>query len=210
MAPSVTPTLNLGHAAADASQTPLQPIPSSQPRPPLRREGATIFLSPAERAMEDAMMRSSPTPEPVLGKRTRRVDDSTDGNDTEPDDESPSTTQPQSLPSISNVATATLHYASKKKLRAEQRDEVDAFLLVSTPLTYPWCLCLNIGQDTALGRQAKLFACILSLENKVDAFRSAAPPYQLSDELKVCVAILSPVSHCLTALYNRPILLTMA
>ena len=135
MAPSVTPTPNLGHAAADASRTPLQPIPSSQPHPPLRREGATIFLSPAERAMEDAMMRSSPTPEPVLGKRTRRVDDSTDGNDTEPDNGSPSTTQPQLLPSISNVATATLRYALKKKLRAEQRDEVDAFLLVSTPLT---------------------------------------------------------------------------
>jgi len=38
--------------------------------------------------------------------------------------------------------------------------------------------------DTVLGRQAKLFACILALENKVDTFRSAAPPYQLSDELK--------------------------
>ena len=86
------------------------------------------------------MMRSSPTPESVLGKRTRRADDSTDGNDTEPNDTepdngSPSTTQLQSLPSISNVAAATLRYASKKKLRPEQRDEVDAFLLVSTPLT---------------------------------------------------------------------------
>jgi len=188
---SATPTPNPGRAAADASQTPLQLIPSSHR--PLRREGATIFLSPAEQAMEDAMMRSSPTPEPVLGKRTRRVDDSTDGNDTEPDNESPSTAQPESLPSISNVAAATMRYALKKKLRPEQRDEVDGFLLVSTPLTYLPCLCLNIGQDTALGRQAKLFVCILSLENKVDAFRSAAPPYQLSDELKVCVAILSPV-----------------
>ena len=36
-----------------------------------------------------------------------------------------------------------------------------------------------------LGRQAKLFVGMLSLENKVDAFRSAAPPYQLSEELKV-------------------------
>ena len=213
MAPFETPinTPNLGRAEADASQTPLQPISSSQPHRPLRREGATIFLSAAEQAMEDAMMRSSPTPEPVLGKRTRLADDLTDGNDTEPDNGSPSTTQPQSLPSISNVAAATLRYASKKKLRPEQRDEVDAFLLVSTPLTPLLCLCLlNIGQDTALGRQAKLYACILSLENKVDAFRSAAPPYQLSDELKVCVAILFPVPHCLTALYNRPILLTMA
>lgn len=40
-------------------------------------------------------------------------------------------------------------------------------------------------QDTALGRQAKLFTCLLSIENKVDSFRSATPPYQLSEELKV-------------------------
>ena len=191
MAPSATPTPNPGNAAAD--------IPSSQPHRPLRREGATIFLSPAEQAVENAMMRSSPAPDPMpesaLGKRPRGVDDSTDGNDTEPDNESPSTTQLQSLPSISNVAAATLRYALKKKLRPEQREEVDAFLLVSTPLTYLLCLWLNIGQDSALGRQAKLFTCILSLENKVDAFRSAVPPYQLSDELKVCIAILSSVPH---------------
>ncbi|KJA14957.1 hypothetical protein HYPSUDRAFT_149710, partial [Hypholoma sublateritium FD-334 SS-4] len=29
-----------------------------------------------------------------------------------------------------------------------------------------------------------LFVCMLSVENKIDAFRSAAPPYQLSEELK--------------------------
>ncbi|CAA7263726.1 unnamed protein product [Cyclocybe aegerita] len=148
MVPSPTPIPHPGPATAGVSQTSLQPIPTEQ-------------------AMEDAMMRSSLTPELVLGKRTRQVDGSTDGNDTEPDDGPPSTMQPQSLPSISNVAAATLHYVSKKKLRPEQRDEVDAFLL-----------------DTVLGRQAKLFACILSLENKIDTFRSAAPPYQLSDELK--------------------------
>ena len=54
-------------------------------------------------------------------------------------------------------------------------------------------LTLNIGyyQDTALGRQAKLFAFIMSIENKIDAFQSAAPPYQLSEELKVCFPIFS-------------------
>ena len=137
-----------------------------------------------------------PAPESVLGKRTRRADDPTDGNDTEPDNGSPSTTQLQSLPSISNVAAMASRYALRKKLRPEQREEVDAFLLVSTSLTYLLCLWLNIGQDTVLGRQAKLFACILSLENKVDAFKSAAPPFQLSDELKVCKAICP---QCLTA-----------
>jgi hypothetical protein len=55
------------------------------------------------------------------------------------------------------------------------------------------CLCLSIGyyQDTPLGRQAKLFASIMSIDNKIDAFQSAAPPYQLSEELKVCPLIFS-------------------
>jgi len=47
-----------------------------------------------------------------------------------------------------------------------------------------------VRQDTALVRQAKLFICVLSLENKVDAFRSATPPFQLSEELKVCLNLV--------------------
>ncbi|KAF8950771.1 hypothetical protein BDZ97DRAFT_1686722, partial [Flammula alnicola] len=35
-----------------------------------------------------------------------------------------------------------------------------------------------------LGRQAKLLICLLSVENKVDSFQSAAPPFQVSEELK--------------------------
>lgn len=138
------PTPNLGRAPANASQTPSEPLPSSQPHP-LQREGAIIFLSPAEQAMEDSMTRSSPPPEPVLGKQTRHP---ADGSDTESDNGTPSTTQAQSLPYIiSNVlvAAASLRYASKKKLRPEQHDEVDIFLLVIAPLTYLWYLCLNIG-----------------------------------------------------------------
>jgi hypothetical protein len=159
---------------------------TSQPifhRRPIQREGARYFLSAAEQAMEDAMLRSSPSPEIVLGKRTRQGDD--DHIDTEPDEDPLLAPQESLRPSVSNVADASRRYALKKKLRPEQRDEVDAFLLVSAP-TFILGACLNIGQDTALGRQAKLFACIMSLENKVDAFRLAAPPYQLSDELKVC------------------------
>jgi hypothetical protein len=82
--------------------------------------------------MEDAMLRSSPPPETMLGKRTRQGGD--DGNiDTEPD-EDPSSTPQQ--PSVSNVADASRRYVLKKKLRPEQRDEVDAFLLVSAPSIY--------------------------------------------------------------------------
>jgi hypothetical protein len=87
--------------------------------------------------MEDAMARASSSPEPVLGKRSRHP---ADGNDTEPDSDPPSTTLPQSLPSIGNIAAASLRYATKKKLRPEQRDEVDTFLLVSALSTCLWCL----------------------------------------------------------------------
>jgi hypothetical protein len=109
------------------SQTP-QSAPNVNRRP-LQREGAVFLLSRAEQALRDAMLRSSPTPEPVLGKRAHQGEDPPDGNDTEPDGEGPLT---QSLlPSISNVTAATLRYAAKKKLRPEQRDDLENFLLVS-------------------------------------------------------------------------------
>ncbi|KIJ98098.1 hypothetical protein K443DRAFT_104466, partial [Laccaria amethystina LaAM-08-1] len=37
---------------------------------------------------------------------------------------------------------------------------------------------------TPLGWQAKLLVCLLSVENKVYTFQSAAPPFQISEELK--------------------------
>jgi len=161
-------------------------LPTSQARRPLQREGAIILLSPAEQALEDAMLRSSPPPDQMLGKRTR-TNEQSDGQegDTEPEEGTSATAQAQSLaPSLGNVTAATLRYATNKKLRAEQRDELEAFLHVSTSLMH-FGPCLTVGQETALGRQAKLFVCLLSVENKIDAFRSAAPPYQVSDELKV-------------------------
>ena len=111
-----------------------QPLPDPQPRHPLRREGAFRIepLTPAEQALEDAMNRSDspPASESVLGKRTHGEDevDNGDGN-TDPDEDASSReSQP---PSISNVTATTLRYASKKKLRPEQRDEVEVFLSVS-------------------------------------------------------------------------------
>lgn len=122
------------------------PTSASLPRRPLQREGAVILLSPAEKLLEDAMLRSSPAPEAVLGKRTRQ-----EGDDLSPDsgDEGNGTSpamQPQaSLPSISNVTTAALRYAAHKKLRPEQRDELEAFLLVSVCFFGESCLRYNPG-----------------------------------------------------------------
>lgn len=114
---------------------PSHPIPRGRP---LQREGAQFFPSAAERALEEAMMRSSPPPEPVTGKRVRDADDEpgADDHDTEAEDEASATTSPQPSPlPTSNLIAATLRYASKKKLRPEQRDEVDAFFSVSACLT---------------------------------------------------------------------------
>lgn len=174
----------------------ISPARPAQTRP-LQREGAIFILTTEEQAMEDAMLRSSPEPEgsgTTLGKRTRDDNDNEQDSDNNteqgPEDETPSSSQSFVIPTLSNITAATLRYATQKRLRAEQRGELEAFLLVSnTPLMhFAFKLCLNIfhWQDSALGRQARLFTCLLSVENKVDAFKSAAPPYQVSEELKVC------------------------
>ena len=115
---------------SQASQPISQPISTSQARRSLQREGAMILLSPVEQALQDAMLRSSPPPEQVLGKRTH---DEQDGGDTEPDEDS---SVAALAPSLSNVTSASLRYATHKKLRPEQRDELEAFLQVSASLTY--------------------------------------------------------------------------
>jgi hypothetical protein len=110
-----------------------QPETTLHANRPLQREGAVVFLSAAEQALEDAMSRSSPPPESLLGKRTHEQDDEQEGADTDPEDGSPSATQGRSLaPSLGNLTAATLRYATFKKLRAEQRDELEVFLKVRT------------------------------------------------------------------------------
>jgi hypothetical protein len=110
------------------SPTPLYETPT-RPGRTLHREGAVIF-SLAEQALADAMVQSSPPlPESVLGRRTR-TDDDVGG----PDDDLDLDLTPRPSahsPSISNITAIVLRYASQKKLRPEQRDEVDAFIGVS-------------------------------------------------------------------------------
>ncbi|KIJ90086.1 hypothetical protein K443DRAFT_576202 [Laccaria amethystina LaAM-08-1] len=142
---------------------------SAQALRPLQREGAIILLSNHEQELHDAMMRSSPPPElSILGKRPRQEGDLPDTGDTDVEDDGPSPMQSQAFtPTFSNVAAACLRYASKKKLRADQCNDLEVFLV-----------------DSPLGRQAKMFTCLISLENQINAFQSAAAPFQVSDELK--------------------------
>jgi hypothetical protein len=128
------------------------------------------------------MLQSSSPPHSVLGRRSRHEGDT----DTEPD-----TVEPHALPEISNVSAAVMRYATKKKLRPEQRDDLNSFLTVSSCLYYYISHTDKIFQDTALGRTAKVFVNLLVLENKLDTIRSAAPAYQLSEELKVTVIVLN-------------------
>jgi len=72
------------------------------------------------------MLQSSSPPHSVLGRRSRH-----EGNDT---DTEPDTVEPHALPEISNVSAAVMRYATKKKLRPEQRDDLDSFLTVSSCL----------------------------------------------------------------------------
>ncbi len=116
------------------SSTPTPATQNVPPAPrPLRREGAQYFLSAAEQALEEAMSRSSPVPEMVLGKRTHLDDHpGENGGDTESDEEGSALSCPETTtPSLSNLAAATMRYASRKKLRPDQRDEIEAFLSVS-------------------------------------------------------------------------------
>lgn len=50
-------------------------------------------------------------------------------------------------------------------------------------------------------RDATIYTALLALENKLDSIRSAAPEYQLSEELKVCffcnLVPSIPYSHCI-------------
>ena len=79
------------------------------------------------------MLRLSPSPDQLLGKQAHVQDDEQDGGDTEPEESTFASAQAQSLaPLLSNVTAATLRYATFKKLHAEQRDKLDAFLQVST------------------------------------------------------------------------------
>ena len=100
-----------------------------------------IFPTAQERALEEAMLRSSPEPEvPTFRKRTRGDDDEgRNGDDTEPESDTPPTLPPL-VPTSSNVTAASLRYATQKRIRSEQRGELDTFLLVSPlPLYFPTC-----------------------------------------------------------------------
>lgn len=115
----------------------------------LRRQGAFLLTAPAEQAFTGTMPRSNlPPPVPAaLGKRARDSDgDGDPGSATDIDTEASPTMGATALPctaarelealvpspaaSAGRVSATVLQYASTKKLRLEQREEVGVFLEV--------------------------------------------------------------------------------
>ena len=132
----MAPTSPTGSPNASTAQSQSQPE-STLLACPVQREGAIYILTSAEQAIENAMLRSSPLPEQVLGKRTHEQDDEQEGGDTEPEEGTSATPQARLLVHLlSNVTTVTLQYATHKKLHAEQWDELEGFLQVSILLMY--------------------------------------------------------------------------
>ncbi len=120
------------------------------------------------------MMRSSPPPEPVLGKRVH-ADDQLEASDGEHDEES-STDRPQPLSApITNLTAATLRYAAKKKLRPEQRDDVEAFVLASAL----WATRMNLSDPLSTGYCAwppGQIICLLDVPRKQSGRFSIGDP----------------------------------
>lgn len=136
-------------------------VPLAPSRSRLQREGAMFILSTGQQAMLDAMDRSSsPVPIPdVLGKRPRLGSESPDGGDTEPEGAIRDVGIASVVPSFSNVAADVHRFAARKKLRPEQRDDLDSFLQVRVPLVYPECYG-NFGRVLSLADRADcMYVC---------------------------------------------------
>lgn len=139
------------HPDAALTPIPIRPLfMAIPPSRPLRRQHAFIALTPAEQSIADVMVRPSPPPQlssSALGKRPRRPSsgEEDDGDTTDTDTNLPSTASAVARSDTSNVnllapapppaATAetplsTVLQSASKKLRMEQREEVDTFLKV--------------------------------------------------------------------------------
>ncbi len=120
------------------------------------------------------MMRSSPPPEPVLGKRVHD-DDLQEASGGEHDEES-STDRPQhSSAPITNLTAATLRYAAKP----EQRDDVEAFFSASAL----WATRMNLSDPLSTGYCAwppGQIICLFDVSRKQSGRFSVSDPHLTS------------------------------
>jgi len=108
-----------------------------------------------------------PRPSNTLGKHPRTDDTELDDEDNLPINPMPSTSSSSTVTVNKNTLAVTKRYGVKKKLRSDQQTELDVFVA-----------------DNAVVREAKLFANLLAITNRLDRIVNTAPPYTVSSDLE--------------------------
>ncbi|KAJ7670813.1 hypothetical protein DFH06DRAFT_1369978 [Mycena polygramma] len=123
--------------------------------------------TPEDDSMSDvfgAMAQSSPLAPPRPAKRPHTAVDPGDDDDDD-DPPNPTTLQVAPIPN-QNVVLAATRYADRKRVKAEQKVEVEAFL-----------------QDPPQLREAKLLVNLMVVQNQVEKIITATAPWQPSADI---------------------------
>ncbi|KAJ7788682.1 hypothetical protein B0H14DRAFT_3576126 [Mycena olivaceomarginata] len=133
--------------------------------------------TPTNAAHLRAMAASSPlgpSPSLSLSKRTHFAM----ANDDEPEG------QPAIQPLVNqNIVSAARRHAESKRLRTEQVSAVEDFIKASAFFLFIIILTVHIKEPISL-RDAKIYAAILAMGNKINDIVVAQPAYEVSDDLK--------------------------
>lgn len=145
-----------------------------------------------------AAVAKTPIPAPPVNPRKRpRTGNADDSQEEDEDDELPTSVIPATANedpvANKNVLAFARQYATHKRLRPSLIDEVEAYAAVrhfisrcSPILTSTYC------QDPIATRQIKMFTVLLSLDTKMEAFRSAAPDFKITSNLDVRPSVVQP------------------
>lgn len=130
----------------------------------------------------EAMAQSSPVrPPPSSGDK--RPHDEVDGG-SDQDDAPPTVASSGTI--NRNLAITVQRYAVQKRLRAEQKMELEVFMKVSRYAPLPFC-AEPLQKDPSIVREGKLYAQNFHIENMVNKIIVAAPPWVPSDDLNVSI-----------------------
>jgi hypothetical protein len=97
--------------------------------------------------------------------------------------------EPEGQPAIQpfvnqNIVLAARRHAESKRLRTEQVSAVEDFIKASAFFLFIILLTVSIKEPISL-RDAKMYAAILAMGNKINDIVVAQPAYEVSDDLKV-------------------------
>lgn len=135
-----------------------------------------------------AMTQSSPVA-PAKRTHSAMADENSDH-----EDDAPVTTAVPSTNVNQNIVAAANTYADRKRIRADQKAEVAAFLNVSI-LSSLRVRDSFLFQEPPSLREAKLLVNLFVVENLVNNIVVATPPYEPSDALIVSYSSLLRYFH---------------